>query len=119
MPKAPKTLLDELARTLKARQNANLRFNRRVANTDMPNRYIKEADNLYKRLGYDAASSYSKIMDVDGGFSGAEKDEAFRIMPSSLESDRVDFLEWCERVGVEPSFEMYKDFLWTKNFRNQ
>lgn len=93
MPKA-KTLLDELARTLKARQNASLRFNRRVAEPDLHRRYISEADELYGRLEDKAMRDYRAIQ--EGRFDSAIKNEAWRKTPTSIVwkyNDYIDMLK--------------------------
>lgn len=82
MPKA-KTMLDELARTLKARKNAEYRFDRRMSNwPEGPERGIGESEDLFHRLGDKAVMEYDRLMRSNPGRRDMQK--AFRMMPDEL-----------------------------------
>jgi hypothetical protein len=124
MPRAPKTLLDELARTLKVRQNANLRFNRRVANPDLQRRYISEANDLYGRLNDKAMRNYQSIQ--EGRFDSAIKDEAWRKTPTSIVAEYNDYIDMLQSRGNEilndgslnaSEFDFVNDALTFRNYK--
>lgn len=89
MPKA-KTMLDELARVLKARENAKHRFDRRFS--DQPNlgrRGLEESRMLVRDLGDRAVMEYDRLMRS----SPSRKDmrDAIRMMPDALIRDHDYF----------------------------
>lgn len=84
MPKA-KTLLDELARTLKARNGAEARLDRRMSDWPEPamrNKAIGESRTLIHDLGDKAVVEYDRIM--RSGPSRIEMRKAYHMMPSEL-----------------------------------
>lgn len=84
MPKA-KTMLDELARALKARKHAEQRFDRRWGDWPSPelgNRGLEESRILVHDLGDKAVMEYDRLMRSNPGRRDMQK--AFRMMPGEL-----------------------------------
>ena len=84
MPKA-KTMLDELARVLKARSNAVNRFDRRYSNWPEPRlgrSGLEESRRLVEDLGDRAMMEYDKLMRSNP--SRRDMQKAFRMMPGSI-----------------------------------
>lgn len=82
MPKA-KTILDELARVLKVRKNAEHRFDRRMSNwPEGTERGIGESENLLRDLDDRAVMEYDRLMRSNPGRRDMQK--AFRMMPGSI-----------------------------------
>lgn len=84
MPKA-KTMLDELARVLKARHNAMMRFDRRAYGGRLDEEAQKswrEAAHLIDNLDDHAVMEYDKLMRSNPGHRDMQK--AFRMMPGDI-----------------------------------
>lgn len=92
MPKA-KTMLDELARVLKARENAVNRFDRRTSyphtrhKSDWQSR--QEAYDLLDRLDDRAVMEYDRLMRSNP--SRKDMRDAIRMMPNALIRDHDYF----------------------------
>lgn len=85
MPKA-KTMLDELARVLKARKNAVQRVDRRFS--DQPNlgrRGLEESRRLIEDLDDRAVMEYDRLMRSNP--SRKDMRDAIRMMPDALIRD--------------------------------
>lgn len=84
MPKA-KTMLDELARVLKTRENAVNRFDRRYGNWPEPRlgrNGLEESRQLVEDLDDRAVMEYDRLMRSNPGKRVMQK--AFRMMPGRL-----------------------------------
>ena len=84
MPKA-KTMLDELARVLKARKNAMQRFDRRWGNWPEPRlgkNGLEESRQLVDDLSDKAVMEYDRLMRSNP--SRRDMQEAFRMMPGGI-----------------------------------
>ena len=84
MPKA-KTILDELARVLKARSNAVNRFDRRWGmwpDKRLGSSGLEESRQLVEDLGDRAVMEYDRLMRSNPGRRDMQK--AFRMMPGSI-----------------------------------
>ena len=84
MPKA-NTMLDELARVLKARHNAMMRFDRRAYGGRLDEEAQKswgEAAHLIDNLDDRAVMEYDRLMRSNPGRRDMQK--AFRMMPGEL-----------------------------------
>lgn len=91
MPKE-KTMLDELARTLKARKHAEQRFDRRWGDWPSPelgNRGLEESRILVHDLGDKAVMEYDRLMRSNPGRRDRQK--AWDMMPSRLVEEHEYF----------------------------
>lgn len=91
MPKA-KTMLDELARILKAREHALSRYDRRAYIRPWgidESRGWAEAEGLVHNLNDKAVMEYTDIMENRPGKRVMQK--AFRMMPGYLIREHKDF----------------------------
>lgn len=87
MPKTAETMLDRLARTLKAREHSIDRVDRRLSSwpEQVSRRGLDEARDLSRDLGQKSIMEFDRIMRSNPGLRARRR--AFDMMPTELLDD--------------------------------